>query len=98
MRPIDADAVLESIQDWYQKQPYDEKLGAMYVMVLSTIKDAPTVDDRISGAEWVYNGKERFCSECGASYPPFDYAGKMNWCPSCGKKIWGERFYNYGEC
>lgn len=97
MRPIDADKTIEVIRDWYMKQPSNNALNKLYSQVMVFLKEAPTVDPKIDGAEWVYNGKERFCSECGASYPPFDYAGKMNWCPSCGKKIWGERFYNRND-
>ena len=54
MRPIDADALIEEVQDWVD--PF----------VLTFINNAPTVEPEKPQGEWVdYNNTFYKCPECG---------------------------------
>lgn len=89
MRPIDADVVLENIEEWIDcvGTAYIGKGLSYYNELLGCIDDAPTVDaEPIRHGKWIrVNDEFSQCSLC--KYPVHTLWGETKYCPNCGAKM-----------
>lgn len=91
MRPIDADALKEQLEDWlkliqgYTSDEHEITRDVLLSVIHSYIADTPTLDAApVRRGEWVDNGTPESmlsgCSVCG--FPCGAYT--FNFCPKCG--------------
>lgn len=95
MRPIDADALKESVENLFCEKCY-ERGGAFcadcalhYLIQYSDKLPTLTLDDLRPKGKWVKNGWNDYsCSKCETQY-----VGKgalaWNYCPHCGARLGG---------
>lgn len=104
MRLIDADDVLDSIENWKRKvlyyHPHTKKFSTIPLSeVLSFLGDSPTIDAvPVKHGEWV-DGKRmsldgtfywfRECSLCGYEREDDNEEKDTNYCPKCGARMDG---------
>ncbi len=97
MRPIDADALLQRIENWdRQLRSYthytDRIVCNVLCGVVDEIEDMDTLDYApVKRGEWVtkpdgFIPADIYCSECGKRY---NFFYNPNYCPNCGAKMDG---------
>lgn len=94
MRPIDADALTETIRHFVDTMSvctsteYCTGLRFMKKQAIEAVESAPTVDAvPVVHGEWHGGQYDFYCSQCGV-YQNY-YTGKTNYCPNCGAKMKG---------
>lgn len=103
MRPIDADALKDKLQqhhDFYVmawggfgKMPIGEKKRVDEITnCIAEVVNAPTIEPK--RGEWIVRDDNAYCSECGASEDTFIYGseywhglGLSHYCPNCGARM-----------
>ena len=83
MRLIDADAIIQIIDEWREQLVDAYGINDEYVKclgdALDIIEKVPTIEERKKG-KWIKRDVSLYrCSECGRFSP-----SQENYCPSCG--------------
>ena len=92
MRLIDADALMETIQDneYELLTKHNSKGNGMFTLgIQQAVYEAPTIEPVVRG-EWLINsdGYYPYCSECKEE----PKSGIMtHYCPNCGAKMEGKQ-------
>ena len=94
MRLIDADALIEFIENRYVitwKDDYEGGIKDACTDILEKISKMPTIEPERKRGKWLEMAGDLQCSECGATYHDLypDYSD-TKFCPNCGS-------YNGGE-
>lgn len=97
MRLIDADALIQEIKRWKEREIADGLIGkgikAGYDAAMICVSEMPTIEERKHG-HWIEHPTlfgTWVCSECGMTIYNFYKADKLYiYCPKCGAKMDGD--------
>ena len=98
MRLINADALMEDIEDWYNRigetmNLLDTTIRNVLSSVMDNINEAPTIEAArvVAHARWkhdmYFDQPVMRCTACGRGFDEGHHAEKFPHCPHCGAKM-----------